>query len=149
MKSRIVRHATKAALFAALLLTACLVGTPANAQVGFQGRFTLPYEARWGQTVLPPGHYKLTFIYGKLSTTVAIQDAKSLRMVALEPANIREDSEGESSLLIGTRGSLRVVYALRIAELGEAFLYEHPSARGGSIEKASQPRAIPVLWAKK
>lgn len=148
MESRIVRDVTKATLFAATLLIASLFGSPANAQVGFQGRFSLPYEAHWGEVVLPPGDYQVTFIYGSVSTTVAIRDAKSLRMVALEPVNIREDSKGESSLLIHTRGSQRVVYGLRIAELGEAFLYEYPRARGGSIEEASQAQTIPVLWTK-
>jgi len=148
MESRIVRHATKAAVFAAMLLTASLFGTPANAQVGFQGRFTLPYEARWGQAVLPPGDYQLKFIYGNLGTTVAIQDANSLRMVALEPLNIREDSKGESALLISREGSKWVVHSLRIAELGEAFLYERSPAHGSTVEGVRQTQAIPVLVAK-
>jgi len=145
MKARIVRYT----LFAAVLLATAWFPQPASAQVGFQGRFTLPYEAHWGQAVLPPGDYQLTFIYGNVSTTVAIRDANSLRMVALEPLNIREDSKGESALLISREGSKWVVHSLRIAELGEAFLYERPPAHGGSVEEASQPQAIPVLWAKK
>jgi hypothetical protein len=149
MKSRIVRDVAKTTLFAATLLIASLFGSPANAQVGFRGRFSLPYEAHWGDVALPAGDYQITFIYGSVFTTVAIRDAKTRRIVALEPVNIREDSKGESSLLIHTSGSRRVVYGLRIAELGEAFLYEDPRARGGSIDEVSQAQTIPVLWTKK
>src|SRR5271165_4730099 len=127
MKSRIIQHITKATLCAAVLLATGWFAQPVNAQAGFQGKFTLPYEARWGQAVLPPGDYQLTFVSNSAFTTLVIRDANSLRLVAFEPANIREDStDGTSALLIGTQGTRRVVYSLRIAELGEAFVYQRP-----------------------
>jgi hypothetical protein len=148
MKSRFIRYITKATLCAAVLLATGWFAQPANAQVGFRGKFTLPYEARWGQAVLPPGDYQLTFDSDR--SMLVIRDANSLRLVAFEPVKIREDStDGGSALLIWTRGTQRVVYSLRIAELGQAFVYERPPAHGRAAEEARQTQAVPVVVAKK
>jgi len=149
MKSRIMRHITKATIFAAALLAVCFSASTANAQ-GFKGKFTLPYEVRWGRAVLAPGDYQLTFTHDPAGDMIDIQDAKSLRSVALEQINDRQDStEGASALLIRTEGKQRVVYSLRIVELGEAFVYEHPPANGRAVEEAHQTQTVPVLVAKK
>jgi len=42
-----------------VLLAACLTAGHANAQE-FQGKFTLPFQARWGQATLPAGDYTFT-----------------------------------------------------------------------------------------
>jgi hypothetical protein len=148
MTAKIVVHATKA-VFAAMLLTFGWLAPPANAQVGIRGSFTLPFEARWGHAVLPPGDYQFTFDVGSLGTELVIRDAHSLRAVAIEPVNIREDSkEGTSSLLIGARGTQRVVYSLRIAELSEAFIYARPPAAGREAEEARQTQTVRVAVAK-
>src|SRR5215468_11000312 len=125
MKRKITQYASKATLLAAVLLTAGLFGGTANAQSDFQGKFTLPYAARWGQAVLEPGDYLLTFDHHSTGgTLLVIRDAMSRRPVAFEPTNIREDSGvGESALIIGTTGEQRVVRSLRIAELGQAYVY--------------------------
>src|SRR5437899_4744414 len=41
---------------AALALAGIFTGT-ANAQAKAAGSFTLPFEAKWGNAVLPPGNY--------------------------------------------------------------------------------------------
>jgi hypothetical protein len=147
MKSRII---TKAALCAAAFVAAGWFAQPASAQAGFQGKFTLPFEARWGQAILPPGDYQLTFVPVGVSTELVIRDATSLRPVALEPVNVREDSKGgRSALLIDMWGNQPVVYSLSIAELGEAFVYERPPAHSHAAEETRQTQAIPVLLAEK
>ncbi len=148
MRKNIKRSPIKVTLSAAVLLAACLFASTANAQAWIQGRFTLPFEARWGQAVLPAGDYQLTFAPGDTPGMLSIRDAKSLRPVAFEPVNIREDSkQGKSALLIGTHGRQHVVYSLRIAELGKTFVYERPSAR--AVEEARKAQAVPVLVATK
>jgi hypothetical protein len=150
MTSRIVRHATKAALFAAVLLAACLFGSPANAQSDFQGKFTLPYETHWGKAVLPAGDYVMTFTHDNTQPMLMIRDAKSRLIVAYELTDVRDDSsKGPSALLIGTQGTRRAVQSLRIAELGKTFVYERPPAQGRSTEEAGQTQAVPVVVAKK
>ncbi len=140
----------KVTLLAALLLATGLLARPANAQTGTYGKFTLPFETRWGQAVLPPGDYELRFVNDNVGPIVAIRDAKSLRPVAYESVAITEDSsEAVSALVIGTQGKQHVVYTLRIAELGESFVYERPPARGRAAEEARKTQAISILVAKK
>ncbi len=148
MKQNITRNATRLTLFAAALLATILFAGSANAQSPFKGKFTLQHETRWGQAVLPAGDYILTFD-NHLSNMLIVRDAKSLHAVAYEPINNAQDStEGESALLIGARGSQRVVYSLRFAELGQTFIYDRTLARR-AVEEARQPQAVPVIVAKK
>lgn len=152
MKLRTTGHIAKATLFAAALLLAGLLGRQATAQEGFQWKVALAHEVRWGQATLPPGDYLLTFehIVMRMPATLVIRDAKSLRVVAYEGIGIRDDStKGKSALLVGTRGAERVVYSLRIAELGETFVYERSPARLSKTEEAQQLQTVPVLAAEK
>ena len=41
------------------LIASCLSAGMAKAQE-WQGQFTLPFEARWGQAILPAGDYSFT-----------------------------------------------------------------------------------------
>jgi hypothetical protein len=149
MKLNITRNATRLTLFAAALLATSLFAGTANAQSPFKGKFTLTHETRWGQAVLPAGHYTLTFD-NHISNLLVVRDATSLRPVALEPTNDRQDSgEGGSALLIGTRGSRPVVHSLRLAELGETFIYDPALAGRSAVEEARHAQAVPVIVAKK
>ena len=146
MKSKITQYATRATVLAAMLLTASLFGNAAYAQASYHGKFTLPFAARWGQAVLQPGDYELRF--NDDGTLLVIRDAKSQQTVAFEATNIRQDSgKGGSALVIGMSGEQRVVRSLRIAELGEAYVYSRPSAR--EMEEARHTSAVPIVVAEK
>lgn len=150
MKLMVTRHIIQASLFASVLLFTGLSTGPASAQGQFQGKFTLPYEVRWGRATLPAGDYQLAFVDNTLGTLLAIRDAKTLRMVALEPVSDREDShQGASVLLVGTHGKQRIVYSLTIAELGESFVYQRPPAHNGELEEARNSQVVPLTVAKK
>ncbi|HEV3482557.1 MAG TPA: hypothetical protein VGR97_09540 [Candidatus Acidoferrales bacterium] len=149
MKLNVTRSAARLTLFAAALLATALFAGSANAQSLFKGKFTLQHETRWGQALLPAGHYILTFD-NKMSNMLVVRDANSLHVVAYEPANIRQDSTGgESALLITVRGPQQIVHSLRIAELGQVFIYDRALANGREVEEARQSQAVPVIVAKK
>ena len=149
MKLNISRNATRLTLFAAVLLATALFAGSANAQSPFKGKFTLQHETRWGQAVLPAGQYLLTFD-NHISNMLVVRDAESLEMVAYEPANVRQDSTGgESALLIAIRGSQQTVHSLRIAELGQVFVYDRALGNGRAVEEARQTQAVRVIVAKK
>jgi hypothetical protein len=148
MKGKIARYATRAAVLAAVLLTAGLFGSVANAQSNYQGTFTLSHEVQWGKAVIQPGTYLLTFPQDNQEFLV-IRDAKSQKNVAFERISIREDSgTGVSSLLISARGNRWIVYSLRISELGETFVSDPALAHPRVVEEANNTRAVPVLMAK-
>jgi len=148
MKTNTKLNRIRSTLSAGVLLAACLFARPASAQAWIQGKFTLPYEARWGHAILPPGDYQLTFAPGDTPGMLVVRDAKSRRVVAFELINVREGSrEGASALLVGTHGKQHVVYALTIAKLGESFVYERPPAH--YREEARQTQAVPVVVAER
>jgi hypothetical protein len=137
-------------LLATVLLAICSFARPANAQAQFQGRFTLPYAAHWGKAVLPAGDFLLTFTRFEGTAMLVVQDAKSGRYIADEPINITEEStKGQSALLIGTRAGQRIVHSLRIAELGQVFVYDSALAHEYAVQEAHQTQAVPVSMAKK
>lgn len=146
MNTKIQRSSIKAALIAALLLVAGAFSGPANAQGQRVAKFTLPFEAHWGQAVLPPGDYLVRFPTDPQGTLV-IYDAKN-HEVAIEGANDRDDSAGRSSaLFISIKGREHVVYSLTIAELGETFVYHRlPKSE---VQEARRMQTVPVLVAEK
>jgi hypothetical protein len=147
MKLNMKRNAAKVTLFAAALLATSLFAGSANAQSAFKGKFTLSQETRWGHAVLPAGDYVVK-LDNNIPNMLVIRDAKSGRGVAYEPVSIREDSaEGGSALLIGTRGSQRVVHSFRVAELGETFVYDRELSRR-AVEEANSTETVTVLEAK-
>jgi hypothetical protein len=149
MRGKIARFAAKAAVLIAVLLTLGLFSSVAKAQLGYQGKVTLPYEVHWGKAVLEPGTYLLTFVNDTRQMLV-IRNAESQWFVAFEGSDIWEDSgTGGSALLIGMRGDQRIVHSFRIAELGETFVYDPALAHPHAVDNASNTRAIPVLVAKR
>jgi hypothetical protein len=130
------------------LLVCFLWAGVANAAPLYRGRFTLPYEVRWGQAVLPAGDYLLRFEDVSTHVFVVIKDAKSGKDVALLSTLAISDAKGRSALLIAGEGNKRVVHSLRLAELGEVFVYETAlSAR--DVREANAMQTLPVLAAKK
>ncbi len=150
MKTR--RIAATQALFAAALMAAGLFAGSAKAQSmvpesAFQGNFTLPYAVHWGITVIPAGSYEIS-VLNETQPVLSIRDAKSRRLVALEPMSDRDDAgTGGSALIISSHGNQHVVCSLTLAEVGETLVYtrSHPRA----VEEARKTQSIPVLIAKK
>jgi hypothetical protein len=149
MKTRITRTLSQVAFLAAALVASCFAGATANAQTAFKGKFTLPYEVRWGKAVLSPGEYTLSMTASDPGDMM-IEDARTGQTVAHLIFPSREDAgPGGSALLIGTRGQQLVVHSFRVAELRTTFVCDpslaHPRR---SREEARQSQAVPVLQAK-
>ncbi len=140
-------------LGAALALTTLFAAANLHATPTYKGKFSLPYEVRWGGATIPAGEYFLRVDYVAAVTLVTIQEAKSnktiaiLRVPSLEGSNNKQEG---SALLIAGRGRQRIVHSLRLAELGEVFIYEPALAHGrGAIEEVRSQQAVPVIAAKK
>ena len=81
---------------------------------------------------------------------LVVRDAKTRHAVAYEPINNAQDStEGESALLVGVRGSQRIVHSFRVAELGQTFIFDRELANRREVEEASQTQEVPITVAKK
>lgn len=149
MKSTIIRHITRATLLAAAMLAVCFSAVTANAQSTVRGKFTLPYGVCWGRAVLPAGDYLFTFTDDSTHPIVVIRNANTFRTVAFERVDVQESgANGESALLIGTRGGQRVVHSLRMAELGQILVYDPALAHARVVEEVRQARSVPIVVAK-
>jgi hypothetical protein len=142
-------HITREMLFATALLAVYLFAGTANAQVALQGRFSLPYQARWGQAMLPAGDYLLSIATTGSPAMVVVQNAKSHKQVATVAFQTRDTStNGETALLVGTLGAQRVIHSFRVAELGVVFISDSALARRERISEAHRTQAVPVIVAK-
>jgi len=146
MKFKGTLSGTGIVLFAGLLLATCVFADTANAQ-SLQGKFTLHHTARWGQATIPAGEYRFTLDPGAEPAMVVIYDANTGKRVAFVTSPIAEtNAKGDSALLIGRRGNQREIYSLRLAELGETFVYDselahHHGAQEADAEEVSVLRA--------
>ena len=132
------------------LLVSFLWASVANAAPRYRGRFSLPYEVHWGRAVLPAGEYLLRFEDFQTRVFVVIQDAKSGKDVAYLAPKTKCEAQGKSALLIADKSNQRVVHSLRLAELGEVFIYEPALARGAeNVREAQIVQTLPIVAAKR
>jgi hypothetical protein len=132
------------------LLVSFLWAGVANAAPLYRGRFSLPYEVRWGEAVLPAGEYLLRFEDVQSRVFVVIQDATSGKDVAYLAPKTKSEAQGKSALLIADKGNQRVVHSLRLVELGEVFIYEPALVRGAKdAREAHKVQTLPIVAAKR
>lgn len=106
----------------------------------FTGRFALPFDAAWGEMVLPQGDY--TLYYGALS-----EDLHYVEILSTDQANprgiflIREQNPAsvvQNALVCTWRGDRHVIRALELPAIGRAVSFADPAA--GNSRK-NQPGA--------
>jgi hypothetical protein len=137
-------------LLALGLLVSFLWASVANAAPLYRGRFSLPYEVRWGHVVLPAGEYLLRFVDIQTRVFVVIQDAKTGKDITYLAAVTNGEAKGTSALLIADKSNQRVVHSLRLAELGEVFIYEPALARRAeNVREAQIVQTLPIVAAKR
>ncbi len=113
-------------LFLAYFATGIFAGVgSAKEEETWIGTFTLPFEARWGNTVLPPGDYTFRVQPGvrlQPSVTVYREGKFMLTMLPLRPTSSCE-SEQKSLILAGS-GLKPAVYVLHLGN--EVFYFGTP-----------------------
>jgi len=122
----------------AVLLGGILAGV-AHAGAFYSGQFTLPYEVRWGSTVLSPGEYSLAMDSERGPLRVSDETG---RIVLLVYGNVDMPTRGQpSSLLITRDGVERTVRSLNSPVWGHKLVFKAFTraerdllARGGQVE---------------
>jgi hypothetical protein len=128
------------------LLAGCFTANLASAQDLYKGRFTLPFEARWGHVVLPAGEYSFTLDHLSLAGKVTIE-AESGRYVGVIMNQVFSDQQtvDRSELVLVRSGGIYAVRALRLEELGMTLEYAAPKTGKQIISQAPQLlQRIPV-----
>jgi hypothetical protein len=129
---------------AGALVFAGLASAQSTSYVG--GKFTLPFEARWGLATLPAGDYEFTM--DSVNGPATIKVFRGTKAVALI------SSQGRSSVPAG-RGALTIVRSrngntvrdLSLPEMGVALHYAPHKAKSGSAaaeRDIAQVIAIPI-----
>jgi hypothetical protein len=136
----------KVLLFAALA-AGLSIGT-ASAQNVIRGKFTLPFEARWGADVLLSGDYTFELNVAARPYIVAVRQGD--RRVALAMANASEQGQtsGRSALVTVRSGGKYQIWTLHLAEAGLTLDYAPLKAERPIL--AQEPvliRRVPVLMA--
>jgi hypothetical protein len=99
------------------LLAACFVAGHANAQV-IQGKFTLPFSARWGKATLPAGDY--SFALDSVGPTCTLHLYRGRNGVGMILSQSYDKSYSGNAELTVEQGAVRT---LNLPELGIILQY--------------------------
>jgi hypothetical protein len=132
------------------VLAAGLSASLARAQE-YEGKFTLPFEARWGTAVLPAGDYSFRINTNNYSCIALVsQGGRGVAFIMPDTAASRGEVAGSSALIaVRSAGSYRI-RAFRLAEAGVVLEYMPPKAERQLL--AQQPvlfQRVPVIAAGK
>jgi hypothetical protein len=123
-------------------LVAGLHAKPASAQL-IQGKFTLPFTARWRATTLPSGEY--SFKLDTLADHGAVQLYRGTRGVALILAQCIGDNRSDRSKMVLENGTVR---ELSLPQIGATLYYPAPNPRHRAAPEQPQvAQIIPVAVA--
>jgi len=129
-------------ILVALVLT-CLVGGTASAQARYTSKVTLPFEVRWGKTMLPAGEYRfVVFAGGSMLTVINAVGGKTSALAA--PIAVDEVAFSDAdSLLLTKDGGQWHVREVRLPSQGRTLAYE-PRNRHGSkkVEQAGTEMVV-------
>ncbi len=131
-----------------LLLAVLAVGFGASQATGQEvaGKFTLPFEARWGKAVLPPGEYTFPLELGGRPYLARIRhNSEGVAFVPADSMQSHEALPGRSALVaVRSRGKYRI-RTLRLADPGVVLTYAFPPAERQFIAQAPELlQRIPV-----
>jgi len=105
------------------LLTVCFGADRARAQAALAGKFTLPFETRWGPAVLPAADYTLMLDHKGAIDVIDISRGKvGVAMVLCIAHDIRSYHSSHSAITIVRQGNKGTVLSLDLPQLGQDLL---------------------------
>ena len=141
-------HPMSLRLLLGVLIATCVFTAAANAHPSFTGKFTLPYEVRWGRAVLPAGEY---FIW--MDSTVApamVASASGSRTIHTQFPVTADSKGGSTSLTITNQGNERTVRSLNLPGIGKSVIFAPlTKAESEQLAQTGQIQTVPVIAARK
>jgi len=108
-----------------LALLAMVVSAGLLSAEDFAGKFTLPFEAKWGQATLPAGDYSFRLNTARSPYTVTVRGQDKAAMIMSEGTSTKGASD-RSELVVVRRGRTGTIRALHLNEVGLTFFYVTP-----------------------
>jgi len=132
------------------LLTACMGASLANAQTA-AGKFSLPFEVRWGQAVLAPGNYSFTVnSSGSPPINTVLVRGENGSPSLIVPMAHDYTFAGRNELIVERQGDRGTIRTLRLADVGLVLFYPAPKAETQILAQAPVlTQRLPILMAKK
>lgn len=121
----------------------CWSATLASAQSAIKGEFSLPFEAHWGQVVLPAGDYSFNLASVRAPTVIQIRGEQANVLVMAQATTDLPSPTDESALVLVRSGSNRIVRSLRLGPLGVSLFYA--PHKGKAVNVAQAPELIQRL----
>ena len=137
-----------------LLLAGMAAGLSASLATAqeYEGKFTLPFTAQWGQATLAPGDYTLKFNNASQPKIAKVYGENTTAIVVANAGMRAEQVAGPSALIAVRRNGKYQVRFLRLAEAGLVFEYVLPGGERQLIGRNQDPmiiRRVPVTMAGK
>ena len=129
------------------LLAAGLSPRLATAQASVEGKFTLPFEARWGNALLQPGDYSFSIQSTDLPARVVIRREPRGGQIAMVLARGWDSSSSsdQSALTVAHRGGKVSISSLYLGKLGLTFYYSIPQPKKELLARGPElARHVPV-----
>jgi hypothetical protein len=145
MKEKVMRYSVEVKMFVTVVVAASLLAGAVNAQPRFQGKFTLPYEVRWGNALLPAGEYSIRMVPSE--PAVILSTNGKAHFIRVAPIT-EESRKGSTCLFIMVRGDERRVRSLNLPQLGQSLAWERLSkTEREKLASADREQAVPVIVA--
>jgi len=137
----------KLAVAAAIAL--CVSVTTASAQPALEGSFTLPYQVHWGNAILNPGVYTITFDTMRGPAIVRTSTGQG-RVILLPVPTEKSMMDQPSALIVSRIENQRVVRYLNVSEVGLSFVYRpYTKTERKLVGSVDKPEAVAILMAQK
>jgi hypothetical protein len=125
-------------------LTACFVIAPRlQATTAVRGKFTLPFEAKWGKVSLPAGDYTVTVNrYSSMATVVISRSGRNVGVTLPEMFDYTENTSKTAELVCIRHNGTETIRELRVPQVGT---YYFPLPKELRVMTAQQPQMIETV----
>ena len=111
-----------------MALALCLAASQGKAQGTYTGKFTLPFEARWGLAVLAPGDYTISMDLDAASNYLVVRGDGKTAMIRRFLTD-RKDISNHSQLTVVKTAAGYAVQSLEAGQAGVTLSYPVPKTK--------------------
>jgi hypothetical protein len=127
-------------------LALCFSAGLGKAQSAYQGKFTLPFEARWQNAVLPAGNYTIRMHSATAPYTMFVRGGGKSVMILGVSGNEKTISQ-KSALTLIRVGERYIVHSLEAGQIGLDITYSTGTSHATQTATVSVP--VEVAFAGK
>jgi hypothetical protein len=113
---------------ALLALALCFSAGFGKAQNAYEGKFTLPFEAHWGEAVLPAGDYTISMRSATEQYLLFVRGEGKTAMIMAQGTSTKTVSDNSHLTVVDTGGN-QAITELAAGHFGLTFSYATPKMK--------------------